>query len=198
MKRKNVLARCLVAVCTIICVALVVVGVFVVKNYQDNLAKKNEFLAPFHDVYCEICDKYPFVTSLRQNSSSGNTYGMYYIECDIAENTDCFDEFVDIQREINVIMKARKDDEWFQNFNGSIKVYADSRSIIASYYNGSIGDIWVNDIISDNYSVLWDAFPEKEFYMVLYLTDYSDKIKTRITEQYDGRIIVKPRTKYIH
>lgn len=121
---------------------------------------------------------------------------MYYIECDIAENTDCFSEFVDIQREINALMEAGKADEWYNDFIGHIEMIAGSRKLRAFYLHGSITkEFWADYIISDEYNVLWDAFPKiDEIYLVIWLIDYSDEIKSEIIQKNEGRNIkVRPQ-----
>lgn len=120
---------------------------------------------------------------------------MYYIECDIDENSDCFSELVDVQREIGDLMQARKNDEWFNGFEGHIEVCIDCRRLRVFYHNGSMSnEVWANDVISDDYSVLWDAFPKNdEISLVIFLTDYSDEIKSQITQKYEGRNIIVRR-----
>lgn len=178
----------------------VVIGVYVLKpifdRQDEQRAYKQEFLAPFHEVYNALREKYPSVKSLSEDLGAGDHYCMYHIECDIAEDADCFAEFVDILCEINALMEARKDDEWFNEFKGSIVIYADSRRLNASYWNGSkTREFWAFDIISDDYSVLWDAFPEiDDIYLYIYLTDYSDEIQSEIIQKNEGRNIkVEPR-----
>lgn len=188
-------SKCIVIAAVVVGVAITVVCVSIAKYTSDRLAYKKNFLVPFHEIYDSICQKYPFITSLHEKSSNDGTYGMYYIECDFAKNIDCFSELVDVQREINSLMKARKDDEWFNGFEGHIEVFADCQSLRVFYHNGSMcGEIWANDIITDNYNVLWNAFPEKKISLVIFLADFTDEIKTRITQQYYGRsIIVRPQ-----
>ncbi len=181
----------------------VVMGVFVLRpiivrlddRQAEREASKKSFLAPFHEVYDAFCEKHLSIKSLREEVGAGDHYGMYYIECDIAENTDCFAEFVDIQREINALMDAEKDDEWFKEFDGHIDIRADNRRLRAFYRDGSITkEFWADNIISDEYYVLWDAFPEiDEIYLAIELTDYSDEIESAILQKNEGKnITVEP------
>lgn len=197
----------LIALITVIVAFAIICGVmggFFLKHIFDAFdkqaaakqASKNEFLAPFHEVYDVLREKYPSIKSLREDLGAGDHYGMYYIECDIDENTDCFAEFVDIQCEIKSLMEARKEDEWFKEFDGHIVIGADSRKLRAFYHHGSISrEFWADDIISDDYGALWDAFPEKDdIYLAIELTDYSDEIKSEILQKNKGRnITVEPQ-----
>lgn len=198
MRHKKNGAVITVAFGIVFCIIAAAICVLVViKNALDKLAYEKayekSFLAPFHGVYDVLCEEHSFITSFHEELGAGE-YAMYYIECDIAENTDCFAEFVNVQREINILMDARKDDEWFNKFNGHIEIYTDCRRLRVFYHNGSMSNnIWADDVISDEYNVLWDAFPKnEEISLVIFLTDYSDEIKSEITQKYDGRnIIVK-------
>lgn len=179
----------------IVAIIGVVISVFVLRQYE-RITSENSFLEPFREVYADLREKYPSIKSFQGELGAGERYCMYYIECDIAENTDCFAEFVDIQREINALMEARKEDEWFNEFQGHIEIIADSRLLRASYHNGSIiREFWADNIISDDYGVLWDAFPEKDdIYLVIWLTDYSDEIRSEILRKNEGRNIkVRPQ-----
>lgn len=80
---------------------------------------------------------------------------MYSIECDFVENTDCFAELVDVKREINILMEARKDDERFNGFEGHIDINTDCQQLRVFYHHGSISnEVWTNGVISDDYNVL--------------------------------------------
>lgn len=59
------------------------------------------------------------------------------------------------------------------------------------YDDGSISnEIWANNVISDDYSILLDAFPMcDEILLIIFLSDYSDKINLEITQEYKGRNI---------
>lgn len=120
---------------------------------------------------------------------------MYYIECDI-DKSDCFAELVDIQREIYTFFEERKDDEWYGSFEGHIEIIAGDRRLRVFYDNGLISnEVWANDVISDDYNVLWNAFPKNdEISLVIFLTDYSDKIALGITQKHAERnIVVSPQ-----
>lgn len=190
MKHKNSFVVCLVAFSAIICAVMTVIGALVFRSILDRRSYDNNHLAPFHNVYDAICEKYPFITSLSQDIGDDGIYCMYYIKCDIAENIS-FDELAEIQREINVIMETRKDDEWFKGFKGHIEVISGEQSLRVFYDDGSISnEIWANNVISDDYSILLDAFPMcDEILLIIFLSDYSDKIKSEITQEYNGRSI---------
>lgn len=194
MKRKITGGSIVLAALFIASVATIgtVIVVYFLKPMFEREAYKREFLAPFHEVYDDLRDKFPSIISLSEHlGAGGDRYCMYYIECDIDENTDCFAEFVDIQREINALMKARKEDEWFSEFHGHIVINAGSRRLKTYYWNGSISRTFeAYDIISDEYGVLWDAFPENDdIYLYIRLTDYSDEIKSEIMQKNEGRNI---------
>lgn len=191
MKHKNSFVVCLVVFGATICAIMTVIGVLVFRNFFDRRGYENNYLAPFHNVYDVICEKYPFITSLRQDIGDDGTYCMYYIECEIAENSRCFDELVDIQREINIIMEARKDNEWFKGFKGHIEVISGEQSLRVFYDGGSMSnEIWAHNVISDDYSILLDAFPMNgEILLIIFLSDYSDEINPEITQEYKGRNI---------
>lgn len=107
---------------------MTVIGVLVFRSILDGRSYDNNHLAPFHNVYDAICEKYPFITSLSQDIGDDGIYCMYYIKCDVAENIS-FDELAEIQREINVIIKTRKDDEWLKEFKGHIEVISGEQSL---------------------------------------------------------------------
>ncbi len=93
-------------------------------------------------------------------------------------------------------MDAEKDDEWFSEFDGHIDIYTDCRRLRVFYHNGSMNDAFLaEEIISDNYNVLWDAFPDNdELSLTIWLTDYSDEIKSEIIQKNEGRnITVEPQ-----
>lgn len=189
MKHKNSLTAPLVAVCAILCAILAVTGVLYFKDRSDRQAHESAHLTPFSNVYDAVREKYPFVTSLRQDTGDDGVYCMYYIECDIDQSNDCFDELTDIQREINAIIKARKDDEWFSGFRGHIEVISGERSLRVFYDDGSIGnEIWAENIIRDDYSILLDAFPDKEkIRLTVFLSERPDEATSEITQDYNGR-----------
>lgn len=200
MKRKKI-GIVLIIVTAIIPVVIIgiIMGIFVLKPFidsqADRQASKKEFLAPFHEVYDDLREKYPSIKSLSEHLGAGDHFCMYYIECDIAEDADCFADFVDIQREINTLMEAEKGDEWFEEFDGHIEIRADNQRLLASYRNGSLpGEFWADNVISEEYYVLWDAFPElDDIYLAIVLTDYSDEIKSAILQKNEGRnITVEP------
>lgn len=185
MKHKNSFVVSLVAFCVITCAIITVIGVVDRRSYENN------YLAPFHNVYDVIREKYTFITSLRQDIGDDGIYCMYYIECDIADNIDCFDKLVDIQCEINTIMQTRKHDEWFKGFKGHIEVISGEQSLRVFYDSGTMSnEIWANNIISDDYNILFDAFPTyDEILLIIFLSDCSDVIDTEITQEYNGRNI---------
>ena len=191
MKHKNGFVVLLVILGAIICAAMTVIGVLIFKSNSERREYENNYLAPFRNVYDVICEKYPFITSLRQDISDDDTYCMYYIECDNAENSDCFSELVDIQREINSIMEARKEDKWFNGFKGHIEVTAGERSLRVFYDSGSMSnEIWANNMVTDDYSILLDAFPmNDEILLIIFLSDYSAEINPEITQEYEGRTL---------
>lgn len=191
MKHKNIFVISLVVFCVIICAIITAIGILGFKNNSDRRGYENDYLSPFHNVYDLICEKYPFITSLRQDIGDDGIYGMYYIECDIAENIDCFDQLVDIQCEINTIMETRKDDEWFKGFKGHIEVISGEQSLRVFYDGGTMSnEIWANSIISDDYSILFDAFPiYDEILLIIFLSDHSNEIAPEITQEYKGRNI---------
>ena len=190
MKYKNSIVVSLVAVCAIFCAIMIFVGVIDFINDHDRRDNESDYLAPFHIVYDTICEKYPFVTSFRQDIGDDGIYGMYYIECDIAEISDRFEKLVDIQCEINTIMQAQKGDEWFKGFNGHIEVISGEQSLRVFYDDGSMdNEIWANNVISDDYSILLDAFSNDEILLIIFLSDHSDEINSEITQEYKGRKI---------
>ncbi|MCM1164443.1 MAG: hypothetical protein NC299_00125 [Lachnospiraceae bacterium] len=171
--------------------ALCIVAVYVfiaVKSASEERAREKSFLAPFHEVYDALCGEYPFITSLRGELGGG--YAMYYIECDIAEDEDCFAELVNVQRGINDLMEAQ-DGEWFDEFDGHVEVSAGRRSLRVFYHNGSMSnEFWADDVISDDYGVLWDAFPEvDDIRLVIYLAEYSEETAAETARKYEGRNI---------
>lgn len=194
MKRKKIGGS--IALIAVAVIGVVIVAYFLVKPTYDRYVSEKEFLAPFHEVYGALREKFPSITLLHEDIGAGGRYGMYYIECDIDENTDCFAEFVDIQCEINALMEARKEDEWFSEFDGHIVIIAGSRRLRAFYHNGSISkEFWANNMTSGEYAVLWDAFPEiDDIYLVIWLDDYSDEIASEIMRKNEGRNIkVEPQ-----
>lgn len=108
MKHKNGFVVSIFIFGAIICVTMTVMGVLLFIRHSERRDYKNNYLAPFSNVYDVICEKYPFIISLRQDIGDDDTYCMYYIECNIAENIDCFDELVDVQREINATIEHQK------------------------------------------------------------------------------------------
>lgn len=193
MRRKEI--GCYIALIPVVMIGIVI-GISLIKNALDRQANEKSFLAPFHEVYDVLREKYPSIKSISEHLGAGGRYGMYYIECDIAENTDCFAEFVDIQREINALMETRKENEWFSEFDGHIDIYTDCRRLRVFYHNGSMNDAFLaEEIISDNYNVLWDAFPDNdELSLTIWLSDYSDEIKSEIMQKNEGRnITVEPQ-----
>ena len=191
MKHRNSLTAPLVAVFSILCAILAVTGVLYFKDRSDRQAHESAHLASFRNVYDTVREKYPFVTSLRQDTGDDGVYGMYYIECDIDENNDCFDELTDIQREISVIMETQKDDKWFKNFKGHIEVITGERSLRVFYDGGSMGnEIWAENIIRDDYSILLDAFPDKkDIRLTVFLSERPDEVIRENTQEYHGRKI---------
>lgn len=193
MQRKKI--GCYITLVPVIIVVIVILIIHL-KNTLSKQTYEKSFLAPFHEIYDVLCEKYPFITSLHEEAGASGCYGAYFIECDFAENIDCFAKLVDVQRNINDLMESRKDDEWFNEFEGHIQIYAGRQQLRVFYHNGSMRNgIWANDVISDDYSVLWDIFRENdEIYLVLFLSDYSDEKELEITQKYEGRnIIVRPQ-----
>lgn len=158
-----------IALFAVAVIGVVLVAYFLVKPTYDRYVFEKKFLAPFHEVYGTLREKFPSVKSLREHLGAGDHYRMYYIECDIDESTDCFAEFVDIQREINAHLEARKEDEWFSEFDGHIEIIAGNRKLRVFYHNGSISkEFWADNMTSGEYAVLWDAFPEiDDIYLVI-------------------------------
>lgn len=51
-------------------------------------------------------------------------------------------------------------------------------------------EIWANNLVTDDYSTLLDAFPmNDEILLIIFFSDYSDKINPEITQEYEGRKI---------
>lgn len=206
MKRKIIGGS--IALIAVFMAGAAIIGVFIGVNilkpfFADEVSRQDErrayakeFLAPFHEVYDALREKYPSVKSLSEHLGAGDHYRMYYIECDIDESTDCFAEFVDIQREINAHLEARKENEWFKEFEGHIEIIAGNRKLRVFYHNGSMSDAFLaEEIISDNYNVLWDAFPDNdELSLTIWLSDYSDEMASEIIQENEGKNIrVRPQ-----
>lgn len=171
----------------IIILIAVLLGIIITTNIE-NRKQDNKYLSNFHSVYNELCEENSCVVLLDEDRGPDGIYASYYIKCDFPTDSDCFSELVDVQLEINNLINARKDDEWYRRYTGRIEVYTDCQRLCVCYDEGSMtGRVWIRGEISNDYHLLWKAFPNNDnLHLYVCPDNYSDELKSEIEQKYDG------------